>query len=200
MKINIKRFNLDKFNKKGNKYCYQESLNDDFYCELIISDDNLEAKVIDKNTKEEYIPFNLKRHQGSIASELHDLVDRVIADLQIKSDIVNDLIKYTKDKYNVLPVYPFPKDNTSFTLNKNKKWFLLYMNVPSKSLGLDTSFNVNIINIKLDEKEIVDLIDNRLFYRAYHMNKKYWITINLDNISSIDEISEYIDKSYNNIK
>ena len=200
MKINIKNYNLEKFNKKDNSYYYQESLNDDFYCEILIQDETIETKVYDKNTKEEYIPFNIKSYQGALASELHELVDKVIDKLSIQSNIVNELIKYVKDKYDVDPVYPFPKDNTSFTLNKNKKWFLLYMNVPSKSLGLDSSAFVNIINIKLDSDEILDLVDERIFYKAYHMNKKYWITINLDNITSIDDISKYIDESYDNIK
>ncbi len=200
MKINIKSFDLKLFTKKGKIYYYREQLNDNFFCEIIINNDNLETKVYDTNTLEEYIPFNLKSYQGSLSSELHELVDGIINKLKIQSDIVNDLIKYIKDKYNIDPVYPFPKDDTSFTMNKNKKWFLLYMNVPSKSLNIDSNGNINIINIKLDEEEILDLVDNKIFYKAYHMNKKYWITINLDNITSIDDIAKYIDESYNNIK
>lgn len=100
-------------------------------------------------------------------------------------------------KYNVKPVYPFPKDSNSFTLNKNKKWFLLYMNISSKKLDINDTKDIDAINIKLPDYLIPDLIDNIIFFKAYHMNKKYWITINLDNVSSIEEITKYIDMSYN---
>ena len=129
MKINIKNYNLEMFINKNNCYYYQEDLNDSFYCEIIIKDNNLEVKVYDKNTFEEYIPFNIISYQGALSAELHQLVDKVLDRLKNKSDIVNDLIKYVYTKYNVKPVYPFPNDSNSFTLNKNKKWFLLYLKV-----------------------------------------------------------------------
>lgn len=64
MKINIKNYNLEMFINKNNCYYYREDLNDSFYCEIIIKDNNLEVKVYDKNTFEEYIPFNIISHQG----------------------------------------------------------------------------------------------------------------------------------------
>lgn len=197
MKINNKNYNLEKFIEKNNGYYYREDLNDSFYCEIIIKDNNLETKVYDKFTNEEYIPFNIKSHQGAFASELHELVDKVLDRLKKKANIVNDLVKYAETKYNIHPVYPFPKDNTSFTLNKNKKWFLLYMNISSKKLEMNELKNINIINIKLPTELISKLIDNVVFFKAYHMNKENWITINLDNVSSIEEIADYIDKSFN---
>lgn len=197
MKINIKNYNLEMFINKNNCYYYQEDLNDSFYCEIIIKDNNLEVKVYDKNTSEEYIPFNLISHQGALSAELHELVDKVLDRLKKKSDIVNDLIKYVYTKYNVKPVYPFPNDSNSFTLNKNKKWFLLYMNISSEKLDIKDTKDIDTINIKLPDYLIPDLIDNIVFFKAYHMNKKYWITINLDNVSSIEEITKYIDMSYN---
>lgn len=197
MKINIKNYNLERFIKKNNCYYYKEDLNDNFYCEITIKDNNLEVKVYDKNTYEEYIPFNIISHQGVLSSELHELVDRVLDRLKKKSDIVNDLVKYAETKYNVKPLYPFPNDSNSFTLNKNKKWFLLYMNISSKKLGIDDTKDIDTINIKLPDSLIPDLVDNVGFFKAYHMNKKYWITINLDNVSSIEEITKYIDMSFN---
>ena len=71
------------------------------------------------------------------------------------------------------------------------------MNISSKKLGINDIRDIDIINIKLPTELISELIDNVVFFRAYHMNKKYWITINLDNVSSIEEIVDYIDISFN---
>ena len=197
MKINIKNYDLEKFVKKDNSYYYREDLNDSFYCEIIIKDDNLDIKVYDKNTSEEYIPFNIKSNQGALCSFLHESVDKIIDMLKKESNIVDDLVRYIENKYSIKPQYPFPNDSNSFTLNKNKKWFLLYMNISSKKLGINDIRDIDIINIKLPTELISELIDNVVFFRAYHMNKKYWITINLDNVSSIEEIVDYIDMSFN---
>ena len=56
--------------------------------------------------------------------------------------------------------------------------------------------DIEIINIKLDENKIVKLLNRKGFYKAYHMNKKYWITINLDDTISDEEIMNYIEESY----
>jgi predicted DNA-binding protein (MmcQ/YjbR family) len=200
MKININIFDLDKFTIINNKYIYREQIDNNFICEIILDNDYLYEKVYDVNTLEEYIPFNVTTHIGSICSYLHEEVDKIVSKLTKQVNIVNDLIKYIKDKYNIEPVYPFKDDSVSFTLNKNNKWFLLYMNIPYKSINVNKNTNVNIINIKMNIDDINRLVDNKIFFNAYHMNKKYWITINLDNIASINDICEYIDSSYNLVK
>ena len=60
--------------------------------------------------------------------------------------------------------------------------------------------NADIINLKLESDEIETLIKKEGFYPAYHMNKKYWITLILDETLSDETIIEYIKKSYENVK
>lgn len=198
MKIARNTFNLDLFTKHKDEYIYQENLDNHFYCVIKIIKDELVVKVYDSNTFEEYIPFNIKNNIGVFSSELHRKVDLIIDKLKINNNlIVDDVFYYIKTKYQILPEYPFNNDKTSATFKKNGKWFLLYMNVNSRVLGINDIKKINIINIKLESQEIETLIDNIVFFKAYHMNKKYWITINLDNVSDISEIKEYIDKSFN---
>ena len=59
---------------------------------------------------------------------------------------------------------------------------------------------IEIINVKLDNKVIEELIKKEGYYKAYHMNKKSWITIILDDTLKDEEIIKYIDESYNIIK
>lgn len=46
---------------------------------------------------------------------------------------------------------------------------------------------------------IKELIKMDGFYRAYHMNKKSWISIILDNTLDNEIIYSLIDQSYNNV-
>jgi predicted DNA-binding protein (MmcQ/YjbR family) len=56
---------------------------------------------------------------------------------------------------------------------------------------------VEVINLKLDKEKIPELIKRHGFYPAYHMNKKYWISIVLDNIISDKELLTLVEESYN---
>lgn len=197
MKVSNKMFNLNLFKLVNNEYIYEEELDEQYYCIIKLVNNELKTSVYDRETDEEYIPFNIKSNNGVFSSSLHEKVDQIIERLKVdNSAIVKELFKSIREKYQIEPDYPFPKDTTSATFKKNNKWFLLYMNIPSKSLGINEIKNVNIINIKLDSKKIPKLIDNIVFFKAYHMNKKYWITINLDNILSIKEIEKYIEESF----
>lgn len=65
-----------------------------------------------------------------------------------------------------------------------------------KSKLSDSTGEVEIINVKTDEATINKLIKQDGFYKAYHMNKKNWITILLDGTVKYNEIIKLIDKSY----
>ncbi len=55
---------------------------------------------------------------------------------------------------------------------------------------------VEILNVKLDEKEISTLLSQKGFYKAYHMNKKNWLTILLDDTIEDIKIMKLIEKSH----
>lgn len=55
--------------------------------------------------------------------------------------------------------------------------------------------NMEIINVKVDPDTVMQHLNQGGIYPAYHMNKKHWISILLDDTFSDDEIMEYIKKS-----
>ena len=52
----------------------------------------------------------------------------------------------------------------------------------------------------IEDNELITCEKQEGFYKAWHMNKTYWITIVLDNTISTKEIMNLIDKSYNLVK
>lgn len=69
------------------------------------------------------------------------------------------------------------------------------MNILKEKIEKGT-YEVEIIDVKLNPKKIQALLPKKGFYEAYHMNKKTWITILLDDTLSDEEIMSYVQESY----
>ena len=70
------------------------------------------------------------------------------------------IFKYVKEKYNIEPDYPFSTAPTYPVLRHadNRKWFALIMDVQREKLGLKGTDYVDIINLKLGDPMLVDMI------------------------------------------
>ena len=70
------------------------------------------------------------------------------------------------------------------------------MDITSDKIGLNTDEHIDVINIKVRKEFIGPLRKKEGFYRAYHMDKSNWITINLKEINTINDIKDLIAESY----
>ena len=70
------------------------------------------------------------------------------------------------------------------------------MNIDKSKIDSESA-EIEIIDIKALEDTIQELIKRKGFYEGYHMNKKNWFTIILDDTISDEEIFKLIDDSYN---
>lgn len=77
------------------------------------------------------------------------------------------------------------------------------MDVKKKSLRLEGFENSNaaedIMNVKANPVLIEDLLHEEAFLPAYHMNKKYWVSIRLELITP-QALQKLIDESWNLVK
>ena len=80
----------------------------------------------------------------------------------------------------------FPFDDTTLVLKVKDKMFLLMNLEPPVS-----------INVKCDPERAIDLREKHSFVEpGYHMNKKHWNTIRLDEPVPANDLFEWIDHSY----
>jgi len=70
------------------------------------------------------------------------------------------------------------------------------MNITEDKLGLKSFEEVDVLNVKVDKAFIGPLTKKKGIYKAYHMNKTTWITINLREISNLHYITDLIDESF----
>ncbi|MBR6407401.1 MAG: MmcQ/YjbR family DNA-binding protein [Clostridia bacterium] len=110
-----------------------------------------------------------------------------------------EIFKYVKNKYGVEPDYPLPAA-PSFPVMRhkdNRKWFAIIMSVSREKLGLDGSERVDIINVKLGDPLLVDLLTQQKgFFRGYHISRGNWISVLLDGTVPAEEICRWIDESF----
>ena len=112
-------------------------------------------------------------------------------------NIRDEIFKYAKEKFGSEPEFLWQKypDYAVLRSKKNKKWYALIASVPMEKLGFESSKNVDILNVKCDPIMIGSLVDNKRYFRAYHMNKEHWITLILNGEIPLKEIFSMINLS-----
>ena len=110
-----------------------------------------------------------------------------------------ELCAYAKEKYGDELEFlwqKFPK-NAVLRKKESKKWYAAFCVVDKTKLGLKESGDVEIVNLKLDPQDVLAFVDNEFCFKAWHMNKKHWISILLTGKTlPIKQIYKFLDESY----
>lgn len=209
----IKKCILDKdklipfgFIKDKDNYKYITNImNNKFRVEIIINSNNeLIGKIYDIETNEEYTNFrveNLGSFSNSVKEEYINILKNIVSNCYIShyfsfnqtNRIVNEITK----KYNVSSEFLWDKYPSYgiFRSKSSNKWFAAILNVDKSKVINNESGEIEIINVKVD-----DLVNSYLkekgIYPAYHMSKKSWITIILNDTCKDEKIMNLIDISY----
>lgn len=195
------------YDKNKREYFYKEKiLNINMYLLIFFKDQEeveIKIQVIDINTNEEYILYKLSNSSGQFVSKLRERIQKTLNDIKNKcfdeeDNQKNQIIKYIKEKYGTENEYLWKKSPTSSIVRRkdNQKWYAVFMNISKRKLGLEFEENIDIVNIRVENTNIENLLNKKGYFPAYHMNKKNWISICLDGEIKNDEIFLKIDKSY----
>ena len=109
------------------------------------------------------------------------------------------LFDYVKKKYKADPEYLWKRfpDYAIFRHTDNEKWFGLVMDIPRRKLGMDGDDIVDILNVKLSDPLLVDmLIQQPGYFRGYHISRGNWVSILLDGTVPFDDICRWLEESY----
>lgn len=109
-----------------------------------------------------------------------------------------DVIKYIKEKYKDDLEFLWMKfpNNAIWRRSDNKKWYAALLLVKKKKIGIQQDGEIEIIDLRATPEFVAFLVDNKKVFPGYHMNKKHWITICLNNSIPIKTIFNLIDESY----
>lgn len=195
------------FKKEKNKYIYKKNICDNTFKVIIeISKEKKLSKVIDLETNEEYIVVDVKDSSGNFVGKVKEEYENIINDIiekctspnVFKSKQSKEVIKYIEEKYNDHLEYLWEKfPNNAICRNKqNNKWYCLILIINENKLGIESDKEIEIIDLRYPKERIDVVVDNETIFPGYHMNKKSWITLKLDDKANINEIYNLIDLSY----
>ena len=106
---------------------------------------------------------------------------------------------YVFSKYGTLPEYlwiRFP-DYAVFRHTDNRKWYGIIMNIARNKLGLDGKEQVDVLNVKLDDPFLIDmLVQQRGYCRGYHISRGNWVSILLDGTVPFADVCRWIDAGF----
>ena len=167
--------NLEKygFKKENNTYIYENIfLNNEF--KAIIRVDNkglVSGKVIDLQVDEEYANIRTEM-TGEFVNNVRESYKNILIDIRKHCfetnyfifNQANRISKYIKEKYNNEPEFLWDKfpGYAVYRNENNNKWYGIIMNLDSSKLS-NSSGEVEIINVKLDEKKVQDLLKKKGF-------------------------------------
>ena len=174
------------------------------------------GKLIDLEFGDEFYQIHSDSQRGAFVAEIGEeygaLLEEIAEHCFLPRLFVhpqsNRIADRVRETFGEVPDHPFEKDPAGVFRNpENRKWYGIILQVDRSKLrkpgdpvrkqkdpGEDP---VEILNVKLDPEKIRQLVDRDGFYECYHMNKKYWITVLLEDIVPDEAVMELLGESRN---
>ena len=196
------------FKKENNLYKYSKIfMNGNFEADIVLNENGeISGNVIDLDTNEEYLNIRVKIDNASFSNQVRESYKDILNDIKLNcfdvkyfiSNQANRITHYIIDKYNDKPEFLWDKYDGCGVFRKKttNKWYGIIMDIDKSKID-NGNEEIEIINLKVDKNILPSLLKKNGYFEAYHMNKKNWISIILDETVSDDEIYNLINQSYN---
>ena len=185
-------------------YSYQ-ILQDDFVMTVYITADNVSFQVFDQETGDLYPQVYMESMRGSFVGTVRETCLEILYQIRKACFDVQDFIypqtkrimALVQEKYGNQLEYLWEKSPDTAVLRHegNQKWYAVLMKISWDKLEKGREGLVEAVNLKHDQ--VSDLLVKKGIYPAFHMNKRYWISVPLDDSLSDEEMLELIEKSWN---
>ncbi|MBR4455611.1 MAG: MmcQ/YjbR family DNA-binding protein [Solobacterium sp.] len=181
--------------------------NGEFTAEIkVCSDGNVNGTVIETEMEEEYLPLRVASQTSAFVSQIRkeyydllcDIRDHAFDDQLFAGAQANRLAEVIAETFSDAWDRPFSrlKDAVVFRTPGNQKWYALVMRMKKRKVsGTEEDGECEVLNLRTDEAEHEKLICEAGIYPAWHMNKKTWISVMLDDTLCDDRIFALIRKS-----
>ena len=180
-------------------------LEGDFVMVLSITADNVNFQVFDQETGDLYPQVHMESMTGSFVASVREACLEILYQIRKACFDVQDFIcpqtkrimAQIQEKYGNQLEYLWEKSPDTAVLRHegNKKWYAVLMRISWDKLEKGREGLVEAVNLKHDQ--VADLLSKKGIYPAFHMNKRYWISVALDDTLSDEMVLALIEKSWN---
>lgn len=196
------------FKNNNNKYTYTADLCDQGMTLIAELDGNaVNVNIYDVASGEEYI-LHLTDAQGSFVGRVRSEYEAFLLDVSekcfdgeiFKSPQTKRVISYIRERYGTELEFLWKETPNNGVMRRadTGKWYGVIMTIPRDRLGFDSKELTEVMNLHTDTS--ADIVDGERYFPGWHMNKKYWITVILDDRVSDSELFEMVDRSYYSVK
>ncbi|WP_314516503.1 MmcQ/YjbR family DNA-binding protein [uncultured Streptococcus sp.] len=180
-------------------------LQGDFVMAVSITTENVSFQVFDQETGDLYPQVHMESMRGSFVGSVREACLEILYQIRKGCFDVQDFIcpqtkrimAQVQEKYANQLEYLWEKSPDTAVLRheSNKKWYAVLMRIPWDKLEKGREGLVEAVNLKHDQ--VVDLLSQKGIYPAFHMNKRYWISVAFDDTLSDSAVLELFEKSWN---
>ena len=180
-------------------------LNGDFKAVITVnSAGHVSGNVYEIAIEDEYLPLRVESMDG-FATEVRNAYINILKGIKENcchenvfiSNQANRLADEIYKKYGDKPVFPWDDFSGGVFKNPtNGKWYAIVMDINAQKIDKKLTGNIEVVNIKLYPDKIEELHKEKGFYPAYHMNKKNWISILLNDTVPDDFLFNLLDESH----
>lgn len=189
-----------------NGYSFEKKLPQFNFLLRIYLNQEIYDEIIDLDSGEPYTLYKLASlHSGfaySVKQAVENEIYELFPDLLLSDEPLSDSRQFNELSRRLERDFQEPADDPFeeydirvFRLTDKGKWYGLIMETPASKLGLESDNPVLLLQFRVEKGKAEEYIDNQTIYRSYHMNKKNWVAIILDNGIDDDLIYGYLLKS-----
>ncbi|WP_247921458.1 MmcQ/YjbR family DNA-binding protein [Streptococcus sp. oral taxon 431] len=208
-------FKAYQFNsKKAKEYGFVENqgvwtysstiLQGDFLMKITVEDSDLTFQVFDQETGELYPQVHMESMRGTFVGSVREACLEELFDIRKACFEVQEflcpqtkrIMALVQEKYGNQLEYLWEKSPDTAVLRHedNQKWYAILMRIPWDRLDKEREGLVEAVNLKHDQ--VADLLSQNGVYPAFHMNKRYWISLPLDDTLTDKKVLELFDRSW----
>lgn len=197
------------FIEREDTLVYTCDLSEEEFRIVIEYGNDFHGKIFDLNTNEEYV--NYRRDQaGTFSSQIRQRYTDLLTEIRdtccekvlFHTAQAERISNWIKETYGDEPEFLWEKFPTYaiFRKKEDRKWYGLIGMVPHNRIDSDQgSEEVEVLNVHAKKETIAEYLKKEGFHEAYHMNKKTWTTVILEEGFSDEEIRKLIEESYRSV-
>ena len=179
-------------------------LHGDFLMRVIVVDGDLSFQVFDKETGDLYPQVHMESMRGTFVGTVREACLEVLYDIRKACFEVQEflcpqtkrIMTLVQEKFENQLEYLWEKSPDTAVLrhDDNQKWYAVLMKTSWEKLDKAREGHVEVVNLKHDQ--VANLLLEKGIYPAFHMNKRYWISLPLDDTLSDEQIVKLFERSW----
>ena len=209
------------FVRDGDECRYAETFMDGaFRAEICVTlGGEVSGRVVETDTGEDFLPLRAAEHHGAFVGEVREryrvILEKVAAACCIDQPFLhaqaNRICALIARRHGEGPDFPFSGRHSAaavFRHPDNRKWYGIIMSIPCGKLppkppgcgpsgleALPPDAEIGVMNLKANPADIATLTREPGIFPCYHMNRKHWVSLALEDILPDERVLRLVEDS-----